>query len=133
MIHYTSSAMSIKSLAANIVRRAFSSTSYYRNMSLASNDKTFYHRDISVELTKNPLTMPEFDANKLRFGAHGTDHMLTIDYDSTTGGWGKPYIHPFRNLEMHPFNSAIHYAMQCFEGMKAFKGTDGKIRMFRGH
>jgi len=48
-------------------------------------------------------------------------------------GWGKPYIHPFRNLEMHPFNSALHYAMQCFEGSKAFKGTDGKIRLFRLH
>lgn len=42
-------------------------------------------------------------------------------------------IHPFKNLDMHPFNSAIHYAMQCFEGAKAFKGTDGHIRLFRTH
>lgn len=58
--------------------------------------------------------------------------MLSVDYDAQEG-WGKPYIHPFRNLEMHPFNSALHYAMQCFEGSKAFKGTDGKTRLFRLH
>lgn len=101
-------------------------------MDLSSNQGTFSHKDLTTELTKNPLKMPDFDANTLRFGAHGTDHMLSIDYDINLGGWGKPTIHPFRNLEMHPFNSAIHYAMQCFEGAKAFKGTDGKVRMFRG-
>ncbi|EAS05142.1 branched-chain-amino-acid aminotransferase (macronuclear) [Tetrahymena thermophila SB210] len=120
-----SQAMSI----SNLAKRAFS-TSYYANMDLSSK-QTFYRKDLTIELTKNPIPMPEFDAEKLRFGAHGTDHMLSVDFDSKKGGWGKPYIHPFRNLEMHPFNSAIHYAMQCFEGAKAFKGTDGKIRMFR--
>lgn len=30
--------------------------------------------------------MPEFDAEKLRFGAHGTDHMLSVDYNLKKGG-----------------------------------------------
>lgn len=90
----------------------------------------FYSKDIITELTKTPLPMPELNAEKLRFGAHSTDHMLSIDYDCQKG-WGKPYIHPFRNLEIHPFNTALHYAIQCFEGSKAFKGADGKIRLFR--
>ena len=33
---------------------------------------------------------------------------------------------------MHPFNSTLHYALECFEGCKAYKDADGKIRIFRG-
>lgn len=58
--------------------------------------------------------------------------MLEIDWDKTKG-WGKPKIIPFADLKVHPFSSAIHYAIQCFEGLKAIKGPDGKIRMFRPH
>lgn len=28
-------------------------------------------------------------------------------------------------------NMTFHYAISCFEGMKAYKGVDGKIRLFR--
>lgn len=57
-------------------------------------------------MTKNPIPLPEFDADKLRFGACPTDHMLIADYYSETGkfiglvefflittffkGWDKP-------------------------------------------
>jgi branched-chain amino acid aminotransferase len=114
---------------------------------------TQQRKDLIIEQTRNPKPLPEFDADKLRFGANSTDHMLSIDHCTKTGllivfwliqtlikpfscfllGWSKPVIHEFRNLSVHPFNSAIHYALQCFEGAKAFKGTDGKIRMFRVH
>lgn len=30
-----------------------------------------------------------------------------------------------------PTASAIHYATQCFEGMKVYRGVDGKLRLFR--
>jgi branched-chain amino acid aminotransferase len=32
---------------------------------------------------------------------------------------------------MHPFNSTLHYAISCFEGMKAFKGDKNELRLFR--
>jgi branched-chain amino acid aminotransferase len=32
---------------------------------------------------------------------------------------------------MHPFVSSLHYAVQCYEGMKAYKDQNGKIRLFR--
>lgn len=32
---------------------------------------------------------------------------------------------------MHPFSSAIHYAVQSFEGMKAFKDKKNNVRLFR--
>eukprot|EP00825_Cyclidium_porcatum_P014061 TRINITY_DN1749_c0_g1_i7.p1 TRINITY_DN1749_c0_g1~~TRINITY_DN1749_c0_g1_i7.p1 ORF type:complete len:337 (-),score=55.50 TRINITY_DN1749_c0_g1_i7:349-1359(-) len=56
--------------------------------------------------------------------------MLTIDWDIKTG-WKKPQIQPFGFMDIHPFTSSLHYGIQCFEGMKAFKTEEGKIRLFR--
>ena len=64
------------------------------------------------------------------FGKFRTDHMLEIDYDSVNG-WGNPYISGFHDLSIDPRNSTLHYAIELFEGMKAFYGTDGRIRLFR--
>lgn len=44
------------------------------------------HKDLTIELTKKPLEMPEFDATTLRFGVNSTDHMLSVDYNSAKGG-----------------------------------------------
>ena len=32
---------------------------------------------------------------------------------------------------MHPASSCLHYGLQCFEGLKVYRGVDGKLRMFR--
>lgn len=64
------------------------------------------------------------------FGINDTDHMLTVLWDAKKG-WGKPEIKPLAPLQIHPFNSSLHYAVQCFEGMKAYKDQHGKVRLFR--
>lgn len=56
--------------------------------------------------------------------------MLTINW-SAGGGWEKPAIKPFQNLSLHPASSALHYSIELFEGMKAFRGVDNHIRLFR--
>lgn len=66
---------------------------------------------------------------KLAFGQEPTDHMLSIT--SKNGIWSKPEIKPFQNLQLHPFNSSLHYAVQCYEGLKAYKNSNGEVRMFR--
>ncbi|EGR30874.1 branched-chain amino acid aminotransferase, putative [Ichthyophthirius multifiliis] len=113
----------------NLLHYTFSSKSYYDCMDLSSK-QTFYHKDLSINRSQFSKQLPELNPEKMRFGAFHTEHMLTIDFDQSTG-WQKPIIHPFEHIQMHPFCSSIHYAIQCFEGTKAFKGTDGKIRMFR--
>ena len=45
--------------------------------------------------------------------------------------WSNPRIIPFQELILNPFNSSLHYSVQCFEGMKAYKDGAGKIRLFR--
>jgi len=46
-------------------------------------------------------------------------------------GWGVPRICPVHDLVLHPATKALHYAVQLFEGLKAYHGYDGKIRLFR--
>ena len=59
-----------------------------------------------------------------------TDHMLAIEW-TTSEGWSTPRITPYQNLSLDPATCVFHYAFECFEGMKAYKDKDGKIRLFR--
>lgn len=56
--------------------------------------------------------------------------MLEIVWNKDRG-WDKPQIVPFHNLEIHPFNSTLHYALSCFEGLKAYRDSNDKVRLFR--
>eukprot|EP00741_Cyanophora_paradoxa_P012405 tig00020610_g11986.t1 len=47
------------------------------------------------------------------------------------GGWETPVIRPYGSLQLSPACSALHYALQCFEGLKVYRDEAGKIRMFR--
>jgi branched-chain amino acid aminotransferase len=46
-------------------------------------------------------------------------------------GWHAPTIEPYGQLTMSPIASCLHYATQCFEGLKVYRGFDGKLRLFR--
>lgn len=50
---------------------------------------------------------------------------------SKEGGWETPHIKPFQNLSIAPSASVLHYGIECFEGMKAYKDKNGTIRLFR--
>ncbi|XP_054848853.1 branched-chain-amino-acid aminotransferase, cytosolic-like isoform X1 [Eublepharis macularius] len=89
---------------------------------------TFKASDLQIELSSHLKSKP--DPGKLVFGKHFTDHMLTIEWTQEKG-WGKPNIKPFQNLSLHPASSALHYSVQLFEGMKAFRGLDKRIHLFR--
>ncbi|RDW90724.1 branched-chain amino acid aminotransferase, cytosolic [Aspergillus mulundensis] len=59
-----------------------------------------------------------------------TDHMVTARW-TAAGGWETPEVKPFQNLSIPPTASCLHYATECFEGMKVYRGYDGKLRIFR--
>ena len=61
---------------------------------------------------------------------HFTPHMLTIEWDSVNG-WSAPVIGTRQKLALDPASSVLHYGTACFEGCKAYKGKDGKTRLFR--
>lgn len=56
--------------------------------------------------------------------------MLSIEWTASEG-WLSPRITPYQNLSLDPATCVFHYAFECFEGMKAYKDTQGKIRLFR--
>jgi branched-chain amino acid aminotransferase len=56
--------------------------------------------------------------------------MLEIDWDRETG-WHVPIIKPYENFSISPAAAALHYGIECFEGMKAYKDKKGTVRLFR--
>ena len=61
---------------------------------------------------------------------NSADHMLTIEWNKETG-WLQPHIVPYQTLNLDPASCVFHYSFECFEGMKAYKDKDGKVRLFR--
>ncbi|MCJ1440043.1 MAG: hypothetical protein MMC23_000525 [Stictis urceolatum] len=59
-----------------------------------------------------------------------TDHMISASWSSTSG-WSAPSLHAYQNLSLPPTTSCLHYATQCFEGLKLYRGHDGTLRLFR--
>ena len=85
--------------------------------------------DISITKTDAPGARP-VDESKLGFGRIFTDHMFIMDY-SADKGWYNGRIVPFGPLPIHPASTVLHYGAEIFEGMKAYRAADGKIRLFR--
>ena len=64
------------------------------------------------------------------FGRVFTDHMVTIRY-SETRGWHEAEIGPRGPIALDPAAAVLHYAQEIFEGLKAYKGDDGRVLMFQ--
>lgn len=59
-----------------------------------------------------------------------TDHMITATWSAATG-WAVPHLQPYGPLSLMPTASVLHYATECFEGLKLYRGHDGELRLFR--
>ncbi|KAM9510605.1 branched-chain-amino-acid aminotransferase, mitochondrial-like [Guaruba guarouba] len=64
------------------------------------------------------------------FGRSFTPHMLWVEWGRERG-WGPPRIRPLRDLGLHPAACGLHYGIALFEGLRAFHGADGRVRLFR--
>ncbi|WP_439127524.1 branched-chain amino acid aminotransferase [Polaribacter sp.] len=69
------------------------------------------------------------DFNNLPFGSVFSDHMLTCTFKD--GKWQDPVIEPFAPISLSPAAKIFHYGQSIFEGMKAYKDTDGNTLLFR--
>ena len=83
---------------------------------------------ISITKTTAPKAKPDW--NKLGFGKYDTDHMFIMDYVAGQG-WMDARIVPYQPLQLDPAAICLHYGIEIFEGMKAYPGKDGKVRLFR--
>ena len=73
--------------------------------------------------------MANIDWSKLTFSYTKTNTILKAEYKD--GAWTPVASLTEDYLHFSAYAGALHYAIECFEGLKAFRGKDGRIRMFR--
>lgn len=90
--------------------------------------------DLTFTLLPHPNPTPaarraELMANPV-FGRVSTDHMVMIRYKEGLG-WHDAQVMPRGPISLDPAAAVLHYAQEIFEGMKAFRTSDGGIAIFR--
>ena len=69
------------------------------------------------------------DWQNLPFGYVKTDYNVRCYYRN--GQWGEIEVSSSEHIEIHMAASSLHYGQEAFEGLKAYRCKDGKIRIFR--
>lgn len=83
-----------------------------------------------IQITKAGTSkLKELDLDNVPFGKYFTDHMLEADFEN--GEWKNVEIRPYQPLLLQPSLAVFHYGQAIFEGIKAFRGKDGKVAIFR--
>ena len=83
-----------------------------------------------IKANQGQLKPKPMDESSLGFGDITTDHMFSIDYRSENG-WENPRVEPYGDLHIDPAAMSIHYGQEIFEGLKAYRGQNDGIYLFR--
>lgn len=73
--------------------------------------------------------MKDIKWGELPFGYSKTNYNVRCYYRD--GKWGAVETSSSEHISIHMAATALHYGQEAFEGLKAFRGKDGKIRLFR--
>ena len=73
--------------------------------------------------------MENTDWSALGFDYRKTDY--NVRYSFADGKWSDMVVTDDEYIQMHMSASCLHYGIELFEGLKAFRGVDGKVRLFR--
>src|SRR5947207_11810927 len=84
----------------------------------------------AIRIVKAATHKPKPKDAELGFGQIFTDHMFLADFQEEKG-WYDPRVEPYGPLALDPAAAVLHYAQSIFDGLKAFRGVDGKVRLFR--
>ena len=71
----------------------------------------------------------KIDWNNLGFDYIKTNANIRCRFDGKK--WSQPEITKDEYIHMHMATMGLHYGIMAFEGLKAFRGVDGKVRLFR--
>ena len=83
--------------------------------------------NIRIEEVEELKEKPE---GALGFGKIFTDYMFVMDW-SRDKGWYDERIIPYGPMTIDPVAMVLHYAQETFEGLKAYRGKDNSIYLFR--
>ena len=73
--------------------------------------------------------MKDLDWSNLSFGYRQTDYNVRCYYRD--GKWGEIEVCSDEYLKLHMAATCLHYGQEAFEGLKAYRCPDGKVRVFR--
>ncbi len=73
--------------------------------------------------------MKKIDWENLSFGYEKTDYNVRCYYRD--GKWGEIEVSSDENINIHMAATCLHYGQEAFEGLKAYRCPDGKVRVFR--
>ena len=73
--------------------------------------------------------MEDLDWSKLGFGYRPTSYNVRCYYRD--GKWGEIEVCSDEYIKLHMAATALHYGQEAFEGLKAYRCPDGKVRLFR--
>ncbi|MCL1850792.1 MAG: branched-chain amino acid aminotransferase [Bacteroidetes bacterium] len=73
--------------------------------------------------------MKDIDWKNLVFGYVKTDYNLRCYFKD--GKWGSLEVSTSETIDLHIAATCLHYGQEAFEGLKAYRGKDGKVRLFR--
>ena len=75
------------------------------------------------------MNQPDLDWRHMSFSYTKTDYNVRCTYKD--GHWGEIEVSDSEYVPMHIAATCLHYGQESFEGLKAYRGKDGKIRIFR--
>ena len=73
--------------------------------------------------------MTRIDWKNLGFDAYRTRTVIRSCFRN--GEWSAPEATEEFSFTFDPFSQVLHYAISCFEGLKAFRHKDGSVALFR--
>jgi branched-chain amino acid aminotransferase len=73
--------------------------------------------------------METLDWKNLPFGYIKTDYNVRCTYRD--GQWGELVTSDSEYIDIHIAATGLHYGQEAFEGLKAYMGKDGRVRLFR--
>ncbi|CAJ0757458.1 20608_t:CDS:10 [Entrophospora sp. SA101] len=109
-------------------QRYCKSKSFITTTSTLTRGTDIDHKKLQIQRSEN--LKPLIPNKDLVFGKSFSDHMLSIEWNSKDG-WSSPIIKPYGKISLEPSAMVFHYSFECFEGLKAYKDKDNRIRMFR--
>lgn len=129
MIHSSLSSKVVLAKLHRVVGSTLSSSSScsQRRRSITSSSLTITpHSNTSLSTLASHRPHPTL----LKFGQSFSPHMLLIPYENKC--WKSPSIVPYGDLQISPAASALHYGMECFEGMKAYRTLPSSSSIVEG-
>ncbi len=86
--------------------------------------------EVTVEKAKRENLKEKPPQDNLGFGVHLTDHMFLMKWNRENG-WHDSKICPYQEFKMDPAAMVFHYGQAIFEGLKAYRGKDDQLFLFR--